>query len=93
MPDTTSSTAIRPPVDYPLVQEDSKVTVNWRNFYNQLWLFLNFNFVGNIPVPPSYTTAQRDAIADLRNGMIIYNTDLQKLQTVENGSWVTFTTS
>jgi hypothetical protein len=38
-------------------------------------------------VPP-LTTAQRDALQNVINGQIIYNTTLNKFQGYENGAWI-----
>ena len=35
------------------------------------------------------TTAQRDRIDTLRNGMIVYNTDANAFNFYQNGAWVT----
>lgn len=40
---------------------------------------------------PRMTTSQRDLIASPPNGLVIYNTTLNKFQGVESGSWVSFT--
>ena len=37
---------------------------------------------------PSLTTTERDALPNITNGTIIYNTSLNKLQARENGAWV-----
>lgn len=36
---------------------------------------------------PQLTTVQRDALINVTNGQIIYNTTLNKLQAYENGAW------
>lgn len=37
---------------------------------------------------PRLTTAQRDALRNVMNGQLIYNTTLEKFQGRENGAWV-----
>lgn len=86
-------TNLRPPIDYSLEGDDKKLTVNWKNYFNSLWLFFNYSYQGNIPVDPPYTNMARDAIDNPQNGMRIYNTDLDEFQGYKAGSWVTFTTS
>ena len=36
---------------------------------------------------PQVTTAQRDALRNVINGQLIYNTSLNKFQGYENGAW------
>ena len=38
---------------------------------------------------PSYTTTERDALPNITNGMIIYNSTTNVFNFYENGSWVT----
>ncbi|WP_428657655.1 hypothetical protein [Runella sp.] len=40
---------------------------------------------------PRMTTTQRDAIANPQNGLVIYNSTLNKFQGRENGAWVNLT--
>lgn len=39
---------------------------------------------------PRITTAQRDALQNVENGFLIYNTTLNKFQGYENGAWINF---
>ncbi len=39
------------------------------------------------------TTAQRDAIPTIENGLLIYNTDTSTFQAYQNGAWVSLTTA
>lgn len=39
---------------------------------------------------PRLTTAQRDALQNVENGLMIYNTTLNKFQGYENGAWINF---
>lgn len=82
------STTLRPPVDYEVIGDNKKLTVNWKNYYNQLWFFFNFSYVGNIPVMPTYTTTDRDAIDNPQDGMIIYNSTIPAFQGRQAGAWI-----
>lgn len=37
---------------------------------------------------PSYTTSERNALTDVVNGQVIYNTDASKFQGYAGGAWV-----
>lgn len=87
------ATGLRPPLAYTVVGEDKKITVNWKNYFDQLWLFFSYAYQGNVPVMPRYTTAGITGIDNPQTGMIVYNSDLNKFQGYTNGSWITFTTS
>ena len=44
-------------------------------------------------VPSSYTTAERDALVDVPNGVVIYNTTTNKLNVMADGSWEAITSA
>ena len=60
-------------------------TFHWKTWLNNLFEWLRSVYS---TIPPSMTTAERDAL-DAENGMIIYNTTTNAFNFYENGAWVT----
>lgn len=67
----------------------SEIWVGWfATFYETLDGYLSQSGI----FIPALTTDQRDALQDVQNGQMIYNTTLGKFQGYEAGTWKTFTT-
>ena len=54
---------------------------------------LDMNSLSQGALFPGMTTTQRDAIVDPANGLMIYNTTLNKLNIFEDTTWKVFTTT
>lgn len=95
----------QPFVHDPLVDNTNRPTPNWINWYNQTTALLNDVFVtgrdslgvgatNQKTIPflqvPVMSTATRDSVAGLTNGLIIYNTTTNKFQGYAGGVWVDF---
>lgn len=81
------------PLYDPVVGPDGKHLSNiWKDFLandrQNLVQFLTNNSV----IMPSLTTAQRDALENLKNGMHIYNTSLDTAQYYKesSGTWISY---
>lgn len=77
------------PVYDNLVKSDSKrMSDIWKDFIATFTQTLTGYLSQNGIFVPPLTTAQRDALQNVINGQLIYNTTLNKFQGRENGAWV-----
>lgn len=82
-----------------LVDDKKKATATWVRWLSQLQIFINNFFqifmivdsTGNVPrtvfAPPQMSQADRDALQQLTNGVIIFNTTSGKINYYQLGSW------
>ncbi len=83
----------QPPIEFNLVDKNGKASTQFLDWLNALKPTLEASITNNRLAIPPVTTAQRDAITGVKNGMAVYNSDLHKTQTYENGVWKTITTT
>ena len=78
------------PVYDPLVRGGDKMSDLWVSFMATFVQTLTGYLSQNGIFVPMLTTAQRDALQNVSNGQMIYNTTLNKFQGREAGAWVNF---
>lgn len=77
------------PVYDPLIKEGTnKLSDLWGAFLATFIQTLTSYLTQNGIFIPQLTTAQRDALKNVSNGQLIYNTTLNKFQGRESGAWV-----
>jgi len=73
----------------PLIKEGSTYMSNvWSDFLATFMQTLQGYLSQNGIFVPRLTTVQRDALRNVMNGQLIYNTTLEKFQGREAGAWV-----
>lgn len=83
-----------PPVNKPFLM-NNQVHPEWQRWFTKLTQSSNENYPNlgssNQPRPTfgltEMTTAERDALSNVPNGTMIYNTTTHKGQIYENGCW------
>ena len=77
------------PLYDPLIKRGTdKLSDIWVSFIATFTQTLTGYLSQNGIFVPQLTTAQRDALQNVINGQLIYNTTLNKLQVYENNAWV-----
>lgn len=73
----------------PLIKDESVYMSGiWSDFLATFMQTLQGYLSQNGIFVPRLTTAQRDALRNVMNGQLIYNTSLEKFQGREAGAWV-----
>lgn len=67
-----------------------RLTHNWSNLMTSIVQTISETISQNGIFVPKLTTAQRDALKNVPDGQVIYNTTLNKFQGREAGAWVNF---
>lgn len=74
----------------PVTKDGDYLSSVWSDFMATFVETLQGYLTQNGVRMPRLTTAQRDALQNVENGLTIYNTTLNKFQGYENGAWVNF---
>lgn len=72
----------------PLVKDQVYLSNIWSDFMATFVESLREYLSQNGIFAPRITTAERDALQNVINGQLIYNTSAEKFQGYENGAWV-----
>ena len=72
----------------PLVKDQVYLSNIWSDFMATFVESLREYLSQNGIFAPRITTAERDALQNVINGQLIYNTSTEKFQGYENGAWV-----
>lgn len=72
----------------PLVKDQVYLSNIWSDFMATFIESLREYLSQNGIFVPRITTAERNALQNVINGQLIYNTSLEKFQGYENGAWV-----
>lgn len=75
------------PVYDVLVKRNVYMSDVWSDFFATFIQTLQGYLSQNGMFVPQVTTSQRNALTNVINGQLIYNTTLNKFQGYENGSW------
>lgn len=79
------------PLYDPLIKEGTnKMSSIWTDFLATFYMNLIAYLTQGGIIPPSLTTAQRDALQNVNNGQTIYNTDLGTNQYFKAGTWTSY---
>ena len=97
----------QPPIYNNFFDADNKtISGAWKNYINSItritglvivndWIIdaISGNRTNQVAtwVAPRFTESERDRLENAWDGMVIYNTDTNKINFRENGIWVTFT--
>lgn len=89
----------QPPISSKVIGTDGKLDPNWQrwfmNFHSSFNQFFpvyspaTSNSSASLLGAPKLTTAQRDALQNVADSTIIYNTTTNAFNFRENGAWVT----
>lgn len=74
----------------PIIRDQVYLSSVWADFMASFVETLQGYLTQNGIQMPRITTAQRDALQNVTNGFVIYNTTLEKFQGYESGVWVNF---
>lgn len=74
----------------PVIKDQIYLSNVWSDFMATFVETLQEYLTQNGIRMPRLTTAQRDALKGVENGLTIYNTTINKFQGYENGAWVNF---
>ena len=72
----------------PVIKDQVYLSNVWSDFMATFVESLREYLTQNGIFTPRITTAQRDALQNVINGQLIYNTSTNKFQGYENGAWV-----
>jgi len=79
------------PLYDPLVRNDSnKMSSIWQDFMATFYMNLIAYLTSGGVLLPQITTAQRNALQNVQNGQMIYNTTLGTAQYFKAGTWTSF---
>ena len=93
----TTYTLINQPPNYTNITYNGKTVVTWQRWFNTVYSAWNEFFPSSasdsltfpIFTVSQLTTTQCDALVNVSNGAIIYNTTTNAFNFYENGAWVT----
>jgi hypothetical protein len=74
----------------PVIKNGIYLSNVWSDFMATFVETLQGYLTQNCIKTPRITTEQRDALQNVENGFVIYNTTLNKFQGYEAGAWVNF---
>jgi hypothetical protein len=78
------------PLYDPLVKDNGKLSDIWVGSLSTFYMnLIGYLTAGGILLP-QVTTAQRDALQNVKNGQMIYNTTLGTAQYFKAGAWASF---
>jgi len=79
------------PLYDPLVRNDNNKMSNiWQDFMATFYMNLIAYLTSGGILLPQITTDQRDALQNVQNGQMIYNTTLGSAQYFKAGTWTSF---
>lgn len=74
----------------PIIKDNIYLSNVWSDFMATFVETLQGFLTQNGILVPRITTDERDALQNVQNGFVIYNTTLDKFQGYEAGAWVNF---
>lgn len=79
------------PIYDPLIREESlKMSSIWQDFIATFYMNLIGYLTSGGILLPQLTTVQRNALLNVQNGQMIYNTTLGSAQYYKAGAWTSF---
>ena len=78
------------PLYDPLTKNGDKMSPIWTDFMATFYMNLIDYLSSSGIAPPHLTTTQRDALKNVKNGQIIYNTTIGSNQYLKVGVWTSF---